>query len=164
MYSPAWLVDWLVFKTSLSPSACGQDNCNSVCTADYRPVCCTDGITYPNNCTLELADCQSDEDIAVMSTFLGLERFRIQREICDLVLSALHEVQPRNLRAYIGECTTYTNACDLVWMPVCGTDNVTCANLCQLELADCLSDEDITEAYPGECQEALHKESASSRD
>ncbi|TOF86051.1 hypothetical protein CGJ15_25355 [Vibrio parahaemolyticus] len=61
--------------------ASGQDDCNSACTDDYRPVCGTDGITYPNNCTLELADCESDEDIAV--AYIG--ECTTCTDACDLV-------------------------------------------------------------------------------
>ncbi len=35
-------------------------SCERICTADFRPVCGTDGVTYPNQCNLDVASCRSD--------------------------------------------------------------------------------------------------------
>lgn len=42
-------------------------NCNLGCPGNYDPVCGSDGVTYPNLCALEVADCLSDEDITLVS-------------------------------------------------------------------------------------------------
>nr|ADI96224.1 Kazal-type serine proteinase inhibitor 4 [Procambarus clarkii] len=55
--------------------------------------------------------------------------------------------------ALLARCQDDCNfECTDDYTPVCGTDGVTYGNLCLLELADCLSEEDITLAYEGECQ------------
>ncbi|XP_037778316.1 serine protease inhibitor dipetalogastin-like isoform X2 [Penaeus monodon] len=108
---------------SLFLLASGQETCDFVCPDHLDPVCGSDGITYPNLCVLELVDCLSDEDITL---------------------------------AHPGPCETKQESCDILcstdYDPVCGSDGVTYSNLCNLEVADCLSDEDITLAYPGECK------------
>nr|AAP92780.1 hepatopancreas kazal-type proteinase inhibitor [Penaeus monodon] len=112
---------WLL---SLFLLASGQETCDFVCPDHLDPVCGSDGITYPNLCVLELVDCLSDEDITL---------------------------------AHPGPCETKQESCDILcstdYDPVCGSDGVTYSNLCNLEVADCFSDEDITLAYEGECKE-----------
>nr|ACL36282.1 Kazal-type serine proteinase inhibitor 3 [Penaeus chinensis] len=111
---------WLL---SLFLLASGQETCDFACPDHIDLVCGSDGVTYPNLCVLELADCLSDEDITL---------------------------------AHPGPCETKQESCDMLcytnYDPVCGSDGVTYSNLCNLEVADCLSDEDITLAYEGECK------------
>ncbi|XP_063584887.1 agrin-like isoform X3 [Penaeus indicus] len=111
---------WLL---SLFLLASGQETCDFACPDHIDLVCGSDGVTYPNLCVLELADCLSDEDITL---------------------------------AHPGPCETKQESCDMLcytnYDPVCGSDGVTYSNLCNLEVADCLSDGDITLAYEGECK------------
>jgi hypothetical protein len=39
--------------------------CNKVCTFDYKPVCGSDSVTYPNKCGLEIATCKSADEISL---------------------------------------------------------------------------------------------------
>lgn len=40
--------------------------CNEICTADYTPVCGSDGRTYPNECGLEVEACKTEKNLTVV--------------------------------------------------------------------------------------------------
>ena len=40
--------------------------CNEICTADWNPVCGSDGTTYPNECSLEVEACKTGKKLSVI--------------------------------------------------------------------------------------------------
>ncbi|KAK3864269.1 hypothetical protein Pcinc_030035 [Petrolisthes cinctipes] len=67
----------VVILFSLAFTARCQSDCDFGCSGVWDPVCGTDGITYSNLCSLQLADCKSDDEIL-------LAHFGPCEEGCDL--------------------------------------------------------------------------------
>lgn len=42
--------------------------CNEICTADWNPVCGSDGKTYPNECSLEVEACETGKKLGVVKS------------------------------------------------------------------------------------------------
>ncbi|ROT63613.1 Kazal-type serine proteinase inhibitor 2 [Penaeus vannamei] len=163
MFKTCWFLPLLLL-------ASGQESCDFLCPYHIDPVCGSDGVTYPNLCVLELADCLSDEDI----TLAHPGACEANGEACDTVCSTnydpvcgsdgatypnLCELERASClseeditAAYEGECKDCGFPCQDIYDPVCGSDGATYPNLCELERANCLSEEDIAMAYPGECK------------
>ena len=45
---------------------CKEPKCPQACPRIYRPVCGSDGKTYPNECVLKVNACVNEENITVV--------------------------------------------------------------------------------------------------
>ncbi|KAK1932405.1 Ovoinhibitor [Phytophthora citrophthora] len=120
---------------SSSPSS-ASSACPSICNTLYAPVCGSDGVTYGNDCELEVASCESPEKHII----------KVSDGACGAASSTTQALSPPE------ETTICPFMCSDQHLPVCGSDGVTYTNDCYLLLADCENPESITKVHDGECE------------
>ncbi|XP_059169089.1 four-domain proteases inhibitor-like [Physella acuta] len=110
--------------------------CPSSCVADYRPVCGTDGRTYPNDCVLRSTSCQNAEAKEVTVSHDG---------------PCVESTKPSD------PCPQ--TVCLEVYQPVCGSDGKTYPNKCQLHASNCKNSDvkEVTISHDGPCKEIQPK-------
>ncbi len=84
--------------------------CPQVCLWTYKPVCASNRVTYPNKCEFEKAKCQVPS-LALINSEGGC------------------------VEALLDDCPA---ACVAIYDPVCGSDNKTYGNRCELDRQRCL--------------------------
>ncbi|XP_050719892.1 agrin-like isoform X2 [Eriocheir sinensis] len=121
--------------------------CNDACVTEFNPVCASDGKNYTNECVMKLEACKARKSLFIM-----------YHGPCTEVLHPCSELtclpgEECTVSVYgIARCEC-PPACQPVMRPVCGTDDVTYDNLCELHRAVCLKQADIVVSYVGVCGE-----------
>lgn len=118
--------------------------CSKICMAIYEPVCGTDGKTYSNQCSLDIAVCENDGKIQLQSKGVCATTATTTvrpscKDICAVTkcgygARCVQDPVTCNARC---ECS---KRCPLNYAPVCGTDGKTYSNQCLLDIATCESD------------------------
>lgn len=99
------------------------------CSRAFKPVCGTDGQTYPNECVLKVYGC------------LAMRMGKVDKKLKV---------------SFEGECpNSCIKTCSHMYEPVCGSNGKTYLNKCSLNIANCILDEDdtkITMVSEGVCK------------
>ncbi|VVC30264.1 Concanavalin A-like lectin/glucanase domain,EGF-like, conserved site,Laminin G domain,Follistatin-like, N- [Cinara cedri] len=120
----------------------GQSVCECPsCPEHHDPVCGTDGITYSNKCKLKYQSCKKNQIIKVSHGGACEDCSKIDCQFHSVCESDGHEAK----------CVCPTFKCMNASGKVCGSDDITYADLCHLQNASCATRKKIFEAYAGEC-------------
>ncbi|KAL3667254.1 hypothetical protein V7S43_007487 [Phytophthora oleae] len=124
------------YSTAASNSS---SDCSYACTDVYEPVCGSDGVTYSNECYLNLANCEAQEQITQVSG---------GKCPSSGTTSQTSSYEPSLDSSGSSACP---DICPAVYEPVCGSDGKTYANDCTLSIAASESGGNITQVSDGQC-------------
>ncbi|XP_076328006.1 agrin-like isoform X3 [Tachypleus tridentatus] len=119
--------------------------CNAICPRDFRPVCGSDGKTYTNECILRVAACKSRRSLRI----IYMDKCSEGANPCESVQCG--PGQECDIDRYgIASCKC-PSSCEPVMRPVCGTDQVTHDNVCEMRRHACIQRTVVAVAYKGVC-------------
>ncbi|XP_075738837.1 agrin isoform X4 [Rhipicephalus microplus] len=121
--------------------------CNGACPGDLRPVCGSDGRTYPNECLLRVEACRSRRPLRLV--YAGA---------CSQGLNPCGDLQCQfecSIDRFGKASCTCPPPCEQVLRPVCGSDGKTYDSACHLRREACLAgDAELRISYAGPCDAA----------
>lgn len=101
------------------PGACKPDCCEDEgCSADYNPLCGSDGVTYCNKCALSVCGAQVDAEISCVGECVNAVACPDCAEECSPVC-ALHDGEKKN---YGSSCMMDCQGAEWIWDGECCLD------------------------------------------
>jgi len=121
--------------------------CQEICTLHYVPVCGSDGQTYTNLCMMKASACKNNKTIAV------LNNGPCKQDLCKNVTCRRLYAKCQVIND-LPQCTCH-ESCSLEYLPVCGSDGQTYANLCMLKASACKNNKTVAVVKNGACKDDL---------
>ncbi|CEG36082.1 Protease inhibitor protein [Plasmopara halstedii] len=118
--------------TSTIANAGYASNCLLKCSDKNEPVCGSNGVTYTNECLLNLANCESSEPIT-----------KVHEGGCINATTPLSPYEPPSC----------PDMCPAIYDPVCASNGLTYPSGCALGIASCQSGGAITYVSDGPCSD-----------
>jgi hypothetical protein len=136
---------WAIAVKAIAPCKPCEKNPNKPCPAIHRPVCGSNGKTYPNECVAK-ADCEFDFTKGECSCEKGSGEPKPCPEMYDPVCGSNGKTYGNKCEAE-ADCQKWTEGececkkgrpkpCIEIYAPVCGSNGKTYGNACKAE-ADC---------------------------
>uniref|UniRef100_A0A673LLL6 Agrin n=1 Tax=Sinocyclocheilus rhinocerous TaxID=307959 RepID=A0A673LLL6_9TELE len=124
----------------------GRCVCPKGCLETRQPVCGSDGMTYENECKLNVEACTKQLDLRVVAHGECSEYRKTKIKTCGSTVCSWGARCVQN-QCECQQCTGQPVK------PVCGSDGNTYNNDCELRLASCKKQRKIEVAKPGICDE-----------
>ncbi|XP_071840529.1 agrin-like isoform X4 [Apostichopus japonicus] len=121
-------------------SGLAQCVCNMTCDGEMDPVCGSDKVSYSSPCEVTRAICLQQKEIEIIS--MG------QCDLCEDHVCSYGGYCRMKDGEPTCQCAEFCNA---NYRPVCGSDDVTYSNICNLRSRSCLRSIEITAVSEGPC-------------
>lgn len=125
------------------------------CTRIYQPACGNDGITYGSACMAKYAFCGGESLTGIAYTGTCMEN---DASLENTETEEVKETKEVEETEEIEEQESCVFRCTKDFSPVCGSDNTTYGNDCELKTSNCESRIEIRKSHDGECKEPDYSE------